>query len=158
MRGYNEAFVGQLKDLYNVFPGAKDLFKIVYFPTNAILRDQLMPPDDEDEASIEATVQDMYNEGVDSLNTLPQDLREFQLWSYVKKHFIDISLKGKVAPQTVDEANEWLDTLDDLSLNSKMSFKEKKKFLKLAQDTVKDIFKDPLVKIVITTSNNSDQL
>lgn len=153
-----KALMSELAGLYTIFPAAKSLFKIVYFPTSAALRDQLMHSGDNADSDVEADVQDMYNEGEDSVNASRQDLKQYQLWSQVEDHFMAICLNGKVAPQTVADANEWWDTLDNLRKHQKISFKDKKKFLMLCQDAVMEVFKDPLVKIVITTSNNADQL
>jgi hypothetical protein len=150
--------MSELAGLYTIFPAAKSLFKIVYFPTSAALRDQLMHSGDKADFDVETDVQDMYNEGEDSVNASRQDLKQYQLWSQVEDHFMAICFNGKVAPQTVADANEWWDTLDNLRKHQKISFKNKKKFLMLCQDAVMEVFKDPLVKIVITTSNNADQL
>ena len=152
-----KALMEELASLCAVFPAAKTLFKIVYFPTSAVLRDQFMHPNNGAESDVEADARDMYNEGVDSVNASRQDLKQYQLWSHVENHFIDILENGKVAPQTVANANEWLDSFDDLRIKSNISFNAKK-FLMLGQDAVKEVFKDPLVKIVITTCNNADQL
>ena len=54
-------------------------------------------------------------------------------------------------------ANEWLETLDNIRTNSNISFNANK-FLMLGQDAVGEVFKGPLIKIVITTCNNADQL
>ena len=153
-----KALISELAGLYTVFPAAKTLFKIVHFPTSATLTDQLLYPDNEAESNVEADVWDMYNEGVDGVNALRQDLKRYQLWSHIEDHFIDIVEKGKAAPQTAADANKWLDTHHNLHTNSKISLEEKKQFLKLGRDAAEEVCKDPLVKIVVTTSNNADQL
>jgi hypothetical protein len=148
------ALIDELNALAEHNPEARDLFKAIYMPTSATLKDQLLHPEDYDEDE-EAETNDTVDGGVESTRGAAK-LKDFMMWTHILKHFRTIARTKMGTAKRA--ANDWLDTLARIKNGVRVGGKILREFAQEARAAVKDILADPQLKVVVTTSNNSEQL
>jgi hypothetical protein len=138
--------VQNLNRLCEIDPEAKNDFKVVLLPTTASTKASLANLGEEQAAY------DFLAEGEGAAN---DPFQEYRLHAHVVKSFQTRVATGQ---GDVEQARKWLSVRDKLKSRNTVSRKELRAFIDLGIEEGGVVLKDPRVRLVVSTSNNADQM